>query len=374
NVNFYELLEVNQTATTAEIKRSFRVLSLKYHPDKYKEADAEVKFRNLVAVADVLENEKKRKKYDKILDKGFPDWRSGVYYYRRFLKLGLLEKLVIISIILTFGHYLCILATFWEKNYEVSEQLRRRSRRQRTLSNQQIEAIKSEMLQSLGVTYPLILYDNLIVIISRFIYTTLNCLVPEFLSRCYGKLKEYSRESNEEESVREEIVRTKPKPVQPPNFEDLYARIESRVLNNEVNEINNTQAVSRNERSLNSEWTETDIHQLINLARRFPCGINRRWERIASVMARDLDDVVKNARDIKSGSIKCSTDNNDFASLNNEYEDDIPENRAESPNDNIWSQEQQKVLEIALKKFPKRSDQRWENIALMVPGGLCITG
>ncbi|RWS24246.1 dnaJ subfamily C member 1-like protein, partial [Leptotrombidium deliense] len=328
NVNFYELLEVNQTATTAEIKRSFRVLSLKYHPDKNKEADAEVKFRNLVAVADVLKNETKRKKYDQILVNGLPDWRSGVYYYRRVRKLGLLEMSVIVSIILTFGHYLCILAAFWEKNYEVSEQLRRRSRRQRTLSNQQIEEIKSEMLQSLGVTYPRILYDNLI-----------------FLSRCYEKLKEYSRQSNEEESVQEEIVRpkrTKPKPVEPPNFEDLYARIENRVLNNEVNEINNTEAESRNERSLKSEWSETDIHQLIKLTKKFPGGIPERWERIACVMARNPDDVAKKAREVKSGSIKCSTGNNDFVPLNNDCENDISENRAESRNDNIWSQEQQK--------------------------------
>lgn len=51
--NYYETLHVEPTASASEIKKSFRKLALKFHPDKSKGADAEKRFR------DVLEGMKK---------------------------------------------------------------------------------------------------------------------------------------------------------------------------------------------------------------------------------------------------------------------------------------------------------------------------
>uniref|UniRef100_A0A3Q1F150 DnaJ homolog subfamily B member 9 n=1 Tax=Acanthochromis polyacanthus TaxID=80966 RepID=A0A3Q1F150_9TELE len=45
--NYYETLNVEPTATDSQIKKSFRKLAMKYHPDKNKSTDAEKTFREI---------------------------------------------------------------------------------------------------------------------------------------------------------------------------------------------------------------------------------------------------------------------------------------------------------------------------------------
>lgn len=47
NRSYYDTLHVEPTATDSEIKKSFRKLAVKYHPDKNKSADAEKTFREI---------------------------------------------------------------------------------------------------------------------------------------------------------------------------------------------------------------------------------------------------------------------------------------------------------------------------------------
>ena len=54
NGTFYELLGISTTATTSEIRKSYRKLSLTLHPDRNKADNAEEAFRQLVAVYEVL--------------------------------------------------------------------------------------------------------------------------------------------------------------------------------------------------------------------------------------------------------------------------------------------------------------------------------
>lgn len=51
-----------QTATSAEIRKAFRQLSVVLHPDKNDAEDANVQFRNLVSVYEVLKDPAKREK------------------------------------------------------------------------------------------------------------------------------------------------------------------------------------------------------------------------------------------------------------------------------------------------------------------------
>ncbi|ELT93276.1 hypothetical protein CAPTEDRAFT_41110, partial [Capitella teleta] len=60
----YRLLEVDKTASDEDIKKAYRSLALKYHPDKNKEAGAEEKFKQIAAAYETLKDEDKRIIYD----------------------------------------------------------------------------------------------------------------------------------------------------------------------------------------------------------------------------------------------------------------------------------------------------------------------
>ncbi|XP_017271185.1 dnaJ homolog subfamily B member 9 [Kryptolebias marmoratus] len=62
--NYYETLHVEATATDSQIKKSFRRLAVKYHPDKNKGTHAEKTFREIAEAYSVLSNKKKRRLYD----------------------------------------------------------------------------------------------------------------------------------------------------------------------------------------------------------------------------------------------------------------------------------------------------------------------
>ncbi len=63
--DYYEILGVKKDAGKDEIKKAYRKLALKYHPDKNKEAGAEDKFKEISESYGVLSDEKKRAQYDK---------------------------------------------------------------------------------------------------------------------------------------------------------------------------------------------------------------------------------------------------------------------------------------------------------------------
>jgi len=62
--DFYDILGIRNVATGREIKRAFRKLSLKYHPDKCD--DCKEKFTDVNAAYDVLGDPKKRQVYDSL--------------------------------------------------------------------------------------------------------------------------------------------------------------------------------------------------------------------------------------------------------------------------------------------------------------------
>jgi DnaJ-related protein SCJ1 len=65
NNNFYELLEVPRDASEADIKRAFRKLSLKYHPDKNPgNEEAASTFKQINRAYEVLSDKDKRQVYD----------------------------------------------------------------------------------------------------------------------------------------------------------------------------------------------------------------------------------------------------------------------------------------------------------------------
>ncbi|MBA3750309.1 MAG: J domain-containing protein [Nitrosopumilus sp.] len=64
STSYYEILQIKQDATDDEVKKSFRILALKYHPDKNKTSESKEKFLKIVEAYEVLSDESSRKKYD----------------------------------------------------------------------------------------------------------------------------------------------------------------------------------------------------------------------------------------------------------------------------------------------------------------------
>jgi len=92
--DYYEVLNVPRNASKEEIKRAYRELALKYHPDRNKSPDAEEKFKEISEAYAVLSDDEKRMQYDHLGHEGisgrytWDDIFRGADFDRIFRDLG----------------------------------------------------------------------------------------------------------------------------------------------------------------------------------------------------------------------------------------------------------------------------------------------
>jgi len=93
-LNFYEVLNIKTNANEKEIKKSYRILAKKYHPDTYQgdKNFAQEKMQEINAAYDTLSNPELRKKYDEKIgvnlqeNESFKTYKSNTTYKSSYTK------------------------------------------------------------------------------------------------------------------------------------------------------------------------------------------------------------------------------------------------------------------------------------------------
>ncbi|XP_053428083.1 dnaJ homolog subfamily C member 1 [Nycticebus coucang] len=471
-LNFYQFLGVQQDASSADIRKAYRKLSLTLHPDKNKDENAETQFRQLVAIYEVLKDDERRQRYDDILVNGLPDWRQPVFYYRRVRKMSNAELALLLFIILTVGHYAVVWSIYLEKQLDELLSRKKREKKKKT-SSKSVDVSKlgaSERNERLLMKPQW--HDLLPCKLGIWFCLTLKAL-PHLIQdagQLYAKYKETRLKEKEDALTKTELeILQKQKKFKKPKPEfPVYTTLENTYVHSydhgasieEIEEQVDDWLENRNrtQKKQAPEWTEEDLSQLTRSMVKFPGGTPGRWEKIAHELGRSVTDVTMKAKQLKE-SVTCSPGMVRLSELRSTVQnprpvgpalalpDDIITQREEAEGavekqeggsepetvavdsrprrrklarpreagskaeaeerlrgrrqqdfglaehsgssdedsqergrtraaEEPWTQNQQKLLELALQQYPKGSSDRWDRIAKCVPSKSkedCIT-
>ncbi|XP_026062349.1 dnaJ homolog subfamily C member 1 [Carassius auratus] len=464
---FYEFLSVNQDASSSEIRKAYRKLSLTLHPDKNKDENAEDQFRKLVAIYEVLKDEERRQRYDDILVNGLPDWRQPVFYYRRVRKMSNGELGFLLFLILTVGHYAVIWSIYLEK--QLDELLSRKKReKKKKQSNKITDEIKSLAQDKNERSDRPHWHDILPLKLSIWLYYSVKSLphIIQDVKQYYKDYKEMKvKEKEEAEALAEQEMQQKEKrpkvkkpkvefPVYEPSTNAAFVPVydQGTSIEDIEEQMDDWLEDKKQQKKKAKEWTDEDLSQLSRCMAKFPGGTPGRWEKIAHELGRSVTEVTTKVKQVKdsvtntSGLVKFSelkggavigkssravTVPDSLMTQREEPLEQQPEDSAEtagaedsenkalrrrtkksvvgsagagaveervkghrqrdfdptaveddsedekkpsasrekpSAAEDVWTQNQQKLLELALQQYPRGTTERWDKIAKVVPG------
>uniref|UniRef100_A0A0A9ZHK8 DnaJ subfamily C member 1 n=1 Tax=Lygus hesperus TaxID=30085 RepID=A0A0A9ZHK8_LYGHE len=376
--NFYELLGVPPNADSKAIKKAFRALSLTLHPDKNAAADAEIKFRQLVSVHDILRDANKRAKYDDVLINGLPDWKQAIYYYRRVRKMGLMEMSIILFIIVTIGQYCVAWAAYFEKKYAIEEFVRFKSKKiqKKQKKGKPVDETEARMIPdlmnslpkpSVTCTLPVQIFR-----LSWFLIVDAPPLTYHWVRTYFEERAQAATEQAEESSEEEEVY--VPRERGPRRRKGFQV---PEVTESSENHKDNTKGKERQPPKksppptayASGPWTDDDFLDLIRLMKKFPPGTNERWEKIGVAMKRAPHEVAHFAHKMKDEGFKPVVVKEEEPEVVPEVPKKVKTRSTVEVEESPWSPSQQKALEAALAVNPKGSTgDRWARIAASVPG------
>ncbi|TEA26066.1 hypothetical protein DBR06_SOUSAS2210028 [Sousa chinensis] len=355
-LNFYQFLGVQQDASSADIRKAYRKLSLTLHPDKNKDENAETQFRQLVAIYEVLKDDERRQRYDDILINGLPDWRQPVFYYRRVRKMSNAELALLLFIILTVGHYAVVWSIYLEKQLDELLSRKKREKKKKT-GGKTVDVSKlgaSEKNERLLVKPQW--HDLLPCKLGIWFCLTLKAL-PHLIQdagQFYAKYKETRLKEKEDALTRAELETLqkqkkvkvkKPKPEFP-----VYTPLESTYIQSydhgtsieEIEEQMDDWLENRNraQKKQAPEWTEEDLSQLTRSMVKFPGGTPGRWEKIAHELGRSVTDVTTKAKQLKD-SVTCSPGMVRLSELRSTAQNSRPPKAATTLPDDIITQREE---------------------------------
>ncbi|XP_016380530.1 dnaJ homolog subfamily C member 1-like [Sinocyclocheilus rhinocerous] len=464
---FYEFLSVNQDASSSEIRKAYRKLSLTLHPDKNKDENAENQFRQLVAIYEVLKDEERRQRYDDILVNGLPDWRQPVFYYRRVRKMSNGELGFLLFLILTVGHYAVIWSIYLEKQLDelLSRKKREKKKKQSSKMTDEIKSLAQDKNERSDRPH---WHDILPLKLSIWLYYSVKSLphIIQDVKQYYKDYKEMKvKEEEEAEALAEQEMQQKEKrpkvkkpkvefPVYEPNTNAAFVPVydQGTSIEDIEDQMDYWLEDKKQQKTKTQEWTEEDLSQLSRCMAKFPGGTPGRWEKIAHELGRSVTEVTTKVKQVKdcvtntSGLVKLSElkgaavmgkssravtvpdslmtqreepleqqledsaepagaedseskalrrrtkksaagsagtgeaeermkgrRQRDFdpTAVDDDSEDEKkPSASKEKPSsaEDVWTQNQQKLLELALQQYPRGTTERWDKIAKVVPG------
>uniref|UniRef100_A0A5K3F3D3 DnaJ homolog subfamily C member 2 n=1 Tax=Mesocestoides corti TaxID=53468 RepID=A0A5K3F3D3_MESCO len=312
--NFYEFLNVPNTALASDIKRAYRKLSLEMHPDKnVNDPDAHVKFRQLSVIYQILKDKDRRERYDDVLENGMPDWKTPVFYYRKLRKMSNLEIGLLSSILVITIHFATLWGLTFERRWNLRERLENHMKRHKASEKRKV-AIDIEIAEQLkAIPWPNFL-DILPIALVRGIFSfilSVPTLCRELRQTLFHSVEQVIKERQELKEIKKmQSERLQKRGQKKRHTVETGGRQQNPVaefdeLTPSVYQISNLvstcEEVSEKEpEGTEQPWTADDELLLVRLANKYPGGYPNRWKKIAEMLGRTVSDVTSKAATIAS--------------------------------------------------------------------------